>query len=145
MDRATPKHQDREPLSGLVERVTFHSPEIGFCMLRVKVRGKRDPVTVLGSAAEIRAGEHVQASGHWEQHPEHGMQFRAYFLAVTPPSSCEGIERYLASGLIKGIGPHFAKRLVVIVGKRKAVAIAVRNIRGRGRWSKLKEWLAVAG
>ncbi len=117
MDRDQRQHQNREPLSGLVERVTFHSAETGFCVLRVKVRGKRDPVTVLGSAAEIRAGEHVQASGHWEQHREHGMQFRAHFLAVTPPSSREGIERYLSSGLIKGIGPHFAKRLVAAFGE----------------------------
>jgi len=98
------KVKEREPLSGLVERV--------FCVLRVKVRGQRDLVTVLGSAAEIHAGEHIQASGHWEQHREHGPQFRAHLLQVTPPSSREGIERYLASGLIKGIGPHFAKRLV---------------------------------
>jgi exodeoxyribonuclease V alpha subunit len=109
--------KEREPLSGLVERVTFHNAESGFCVLRVKVRGQRDLVTVLGSAAEIHAGEHIQASGHWEQHREHGAQFRALFLQVTPPSSREGIERYLASGLIKGIGPHFAKRLVAAFGE----------------------------
>jgi exodeoxyribonuclease V alpha subunit len=113
----TSEAKEREPLSGLIERVTFHSPESGFCVLRVKVRGRRDLVTVLGSAAEIHAGEHIQASGHWEQHREHGPQFRALFLEVTPPSSHEGIERYLASGLIKGIGPHFAKRLVAAFGE----------------------------
>lgn len=58
----------REPLSGLVERVTFHSADTGFCVLRVKVRGHRDVVTVLGSAAEVHAGEHIQASGQWQQH-----------------------------------------------------------------------------
>jgi hypothetical protein len=109
--------KERAPLSGLVERVTFHNAESGFCVLRVKMRGQRDLVTVLGSAAEIHAGEHIQASGHWEQHREHGPQFRALFLQVTPPSSREGIERYLASGLIKGIGPHFAKRLVAAFGE----------------------------
>ena len=87
------KMKVREPLSGLVERVTFHSGETGFCVLRVKVRGQRDLVTVLGSAAEIHGGEHIQASGQWEQHREHGAQFRAQFLQVTPPSSREGIER----------------------------------------------------
>jgi exodeoxyribonuclease V alpha subunit len=112
MRQPTGEANEREPLSGLIERVTFHNAESGFCVLRVKVRGRRDLVTVLGSAAEIHAGEHIQASGHWEQHREHGAQFRALFLQVTPPSSREGIERYLASGLIKGIGPHFAKRLV---------------------------------
>ena len=108
---------DREPLSGLVERVTFHSSETGFCVLRVKVRGHRDLVTVLGSAADIHTGEYVQASGHWERHREHGMQFRALFLQVTAPTSLEGIERYLGSGMIKGIGPHFAKRLVKTFGE----------------------------
>ena len=107
---------DREPLSGLVERVTFHSSETGFCVLRVKVRGHRDLVTVLGSAADIHSGEYVQASGHWERHRDHGMQFRALFLQVTAPTSLEGIERYLGSGMIKGIGPHFAKRLVKTFG-----------------------------
>jgi exodeoxyribonuclease V alpha subunit len=82
---------ERETLSGLVERVTFHSAETGFCVLRVKVRGQRDLVTVIGSAADIHAGEHIQASGHWEQHREHGAQFRAVLLQVTPPSSREGI------------------------------------------------------
>ena len=77
---------DREPLSGLVERVTFHSSETGFCVLRVKVRGHRDLVTVLGSAADIHSGEYVQASGRWERHRDHGMQFRALFLQVTSNS-----------------------------------------------------------
>lgn len=117
MNKSAPDAREREPLSGLVERVTFHSADTGFCVLRVKVRGKRDPVTILGSAAEIHAGEHVQASGHWEQHREHGPQFRALFLQVTPPSSREGVERYLGSRLIKGIGPHFAKRLVAAFGE----------------------------
>ena len=72
MRQPTGEAKEREPLSGVVERVTFHSAESGFCVLRVKVRGRRDLVTVLGSAAEIHAGEHIQASGHWEQHREHG-------------------------------------------------------------------------
>jgi exodeoxyribonuclease V alpha subunit len=107
----------REPLAGLVERVTFHSAESGFCVLRVKVRGHRDLVTVLGSAAEVHAGESIQASGQWQQHREHGLQFRANHLQVVPPSSIEGIRRYLGSGMIKGIGPHFASRLVAAFGE----------------------------
>jgi exodeoxyribonuclease V alpha subunit len=107
----------REPLSGLVERVTFHSAETGFCVLRVKVRGHRDLVTVLGSAAEVHAGAHIQASGQWQQHREHGLQFRASVLQIVPPSSIEGIRRYLGSGLIKGIGRHFADRLVKAFGE----------------------------
>src|SRR5271154_850419 len=103
---------DREPLAGLVERVTFHSADSGFCVLRIKARGHRDLVTVLGAAPSIAAGEYIQASGTWENHREHGVQFRATFLRVTAPTSAEGMEKYLGSGLIKGIGPTFAQRLV---------------------------------
>ena len=109
--------KDREPLSGLVERVTFHSADTGFCVLRVKVRGHRELVTVLGSAASIQPGEFIQASGRWDNHREHGMQFRTTFLKVMPPSSLDGIEKYLGSGMIKGIGPHFAKKLVKAFGE----------------------------
>ena len=109
--------KDREPLSGLVERVTFHSPDTGFCVLRVKVRGHRDLVTVLGSAASIQPGEFIQASGRWDTHREHGLQFKTTFLKVMPPSSLDGIEKYLGSGMIKGIGPHFAKKLVRAFGE----------------------------
>ena len=85
--------EQREPLAGLVECVTFHNADAGFAVLRVKVRGHRDLVTVLGSAAEVHAGEHIEASGRWERHRDHGMQFRALFLQVTPPSSLQGMER----------------------------------------------------
>ncbi len=103
---------DREPLSGLVERVTFHNPDSGFCVLRVKVSGHHELVTLLGSAPSVAAGEYIQASGNWETHRDHGRQFRATFLRVTPPTSAEGMEKYLGSSLIKGIGPVFAQRLV---------------------------------
>ena len=72
---------------------------------------------MLGSAAEVHAGESIQANGQWQQHREHGLQFRASFLQVVPPSSIEGIRRYLGSGMIKGIGPHFAGRLVAAFGE----------------------------
>jgi exodeoxyribonuclease V alpha subunit len=71
---------DREPLAGLVERVTFHNANSSFCVLRIKARGHRDLVTVLGAAPSIAAGEYIQASGTWENHREHGVQFRAAFL-----------------------------------------------------------------
>jgi exodeoxyribonuclease V alpha subunit len=108
---------DREPLSGLVERVTFHSPESGFCVLRVKVRGHRELVTVIGSAASVQPGEFIQCSGRWDNHRDHGMQFKTTFLKVMPPSSIDGIEKYLGSGMIRGIGPHFAKKLVKAFGE----------------------------
>jgi exodeoxyribonuclease V alpha subunit len=117
--RKVQTHQDgdREPLSGLVERVTFHSPDTGFCVLRVKVRGHRELVSVLGSAASVQPGEFIQCSGRWDNNRDHGMQFKTTFLKVMPPSSIEGIEKYLGSGMIKGIGPHFAKKLVKAYGE----------------------------
>lgn len=101
-----------EALDGLIERVTFHSPESGFCVLRVKVRGNRDQVTVVGTLPQVQAGEWIQAQGQWMIDREHGQQFKAQILHTAAPTTLEGKEKYLASGLIKGIGPAFAKRLV---------------------------------
>jgi exodeoxyribonuclease V alpha subunit len=102
----------RENLAGLVERVTFHNEDNGFCVLRVKARGQRDLITVVGHAAAIGAGEFVQVSGRWINDRTHGVQFRADFLRAAPPTTAEGIEKYLASGMIKGIGPIYARKLV---------------------------------
>ena len=106
-----------EVLAGLVDRVTFDNPENGFCVLRVKARGQRDLITVLGHAAMISAGEFVQASGTWINDRTHGVQFRASFLKATAPTTVEGIEKYLASGMIRGIGPVYAKKLVRAFGE----------------------------
>lgn len=106
-----------EVLAGLVERVTFHSEESGFCVLRVKARGHRDLVTTVGHAAMISAGEWITASGIWLNDRTHGLQFKAHFLKTSAPSSLDGIEKYLGSGMIKGIGPVYAKRLVRMFGK----------------------------
>ena len=105
-----------EVLAGAVERVTFHNPENGFCVLRVKARGQKDLITVVGRVAMITAGEFVQVSGSWVNDRTHGQQFRAAFLKTSPPTTPEGIERYLASGLIRGIGPVYARRLVRAFG-----------------------------
>jgi len=101
-----------ERLSGSVERVTFHSEESGFCVLRTKVKGHRDFITVVGSAASVSPGEYIECLGTWLNDRTHGLQFKAQQLIVVPPSTLEGIEKYLGSGMVKGIGPHFAKVLV---------------------------------
>ena len=113
---ASPAAPDREVLAGLVERVTFHNAETGFCVLRVKARGQRDLITVVGHAAAISAGEFVQATGVWINDRTHGLQFQASFLRAAPPTTAEGIEKYLASGMIRGIGPIYAKKLVRAFG-----------------------------
>ncbi len=107
----------QERLSGSVERVTFHSDETGFCVLRVKVRGRKDPVTVIGSAASIAPGEFVECLGFWHNDRTHGLQFKARQMRAVLPGTREGIEKYLASGMVKGIGPHFAKVLVRAFGE----------------------------
>jgi len=106
-----------EVLAGLVERVTFHNSENGFCVLQVKARGHRDLVTTVGHAAMISAGEWITASGIWLNDRTHGLQFKAHFLRTSAPSTVDGIEKYLGSGMIRGIGPVYAKRLVKAFGK----------------------------
>ena len=113
---------DRQPvdevLAGLVERVTFHNAENGFCVLRAKARGHRDLVTVVGHAATISAGEWITASGEWVNDRTHGQQFKARFLQTSAPTSIDGIEKYLGSGMIRGIGPVYAKKLVRAFGEK---------------------------
>lgn len=110
--------QPLERLSGSVERVTFHSEESGFCVLRLKVRGYKNLVTLIGNAAYVNAGEYIEAHGNWLNDKKHGVQFKASELKIVPPSTIEGIEKYLASGMIKGIGPFFAKKLVRAFGEK---------------------------
>src|ERR1700744_5852607 len=107
-----------EALAGLVERVTFHNAENGFCVLRAKARGHRDLVTVVGHAAIISAGEWSTASGEWINDRTHGQQFKARFLKTSAPTSIEGIEKYLASGMIRGIGPVYARKMVKAFGEK---------------------------
>jgi len=97
--------QPLEALAGTIERVTFHSPETGFYVLKVQARGKRDLVPVIGHAPAIRAGEWITATGIWHTDRQHGLQFKADTLKVTPPTGTEGIEKYLASDHMRGIGP----------------------------------------
>jgi exodeoxyribonuclease V alpha subunit len=108
--------QPTEVLAGSIERVTFHNAENGFCVLRIKARGHRELVTVVGHAAEISAGEWVTVSGTWVNSREHGQQFKAAFLRASPPTTAEGIEKYLGSGMIRGIGPIYASKLVTAFG-----------------------------
>ena len=101
-----------ESLSGLIERVTFFNEENGYGVLKVKAKGHRDLVTVVGSLPSVSAGEWLTAQGQWVQDREFGLQFRADMLTSTPPTTKEGIEKYLGSGMVKGIGPVYAKKLV---------------------------------
>jgi exodeoxyribonuclease V alpha subunit len=114
---STAARDQREVLAGLVERVTFHNSDNGFCVLRIKARGVRDLITMVGHAPTISAGEFVQATGVWVNDRTHGPQFKASFLRAAPPTTVEGIEKYLGSGMIRGIGPIYGKRLVQAFGE----------------------------
>jgi exodeoxyribonuclease V alpha subunit len=116
--KTTRESSTQEVLAGLVERVTFHNAENGFCVLRAKARGHRDLVTVVGHAAIISAGEWITASGEWINDRAHGQQFKARFLKTSAPSSIDGIEKYLGSGTIRGIGPVYAKKMVKAFGDK---------------------------
>src|SRR3990170_6743465 len=113
-----PQSSTQEVLAGLVERVTFYNTENGFCVLRAKARGHRDLVTVVGHAATIAAGEWITASGEWINDRTHGQQFKARFLRTSLPNSADGIEKYLSSGMIRGVGLVYAKKLVRAFGEK---------------------------
>src|ERR1700734_1325245 len=117
----TPKLESssaQEVLAGLVERVTYHNAENGFCVLRAKARVHRDVVTVVGHAATRSAGEWITATGDWVNDRTHGQQFKARFLRTSTPTSADGIEKYLCSGMIRGIGPAYAKKLLRAFGEK---------------------------
>jgi exodeoxyribonuclease V alpha subunit len=107
----------QETLTGLIERVTFFNEENGFAVLKVKVRGQREAVTVVGSVPSANPGEWLTAEGGWVQDREFGRQFKATLLQSTAPTTREGIEKYLGSGMVKGIGPVYAKKLVEKFGE----------------------------
>ncbi len=114
MSNSTENPLDR--LAGLVERVTFHNEENGFCVLRLKVKGERELITLIGHTPAVSPGEYASASGNWVTDREHGRQFRAVFVKISPPTTLTGIERYLGSGMVKGIGPIYAGKLVGAFG-----------------------------
>lgn len=107
-----------ESLTGLIERVTYQNPETGFVVLKVKAEGQRELVTVVGQVTSVAAGEYVEATGQWTVDRDHGRQFKAQELKSSRPTSAEGIERYLAAGAIRGIGPQLAARIVGIYKER---------------------------
>src|SRR5262249_32807361 len=113
-----PEPPNQEVLAGIVERVTYHNTENGFCVLRASARGHRDVVTVVGHAATIAAGERITASGEWVNDRTHGQQVKARFLRTSPPTSADGIEKYLSSGMIRGVGPGYARKRARAFGEK---------------------------
>ena len=117
MPKPSANEQPQQTLSGSVDRVTFHNDETGFSVLKVIISGRKLPVTVVGQIPNIVPGESITAGGEWINDRTHGRQFKAESLKSHPPDSLEGIEKFLGSGLIKGIGPVYAGKLIKHFGK----------------------------
>ena len=107
---------DLEQLGGEVERLVYSSEESGFTICCLVVPGRREPVTVAGNMPGIQPGERLHLRGRWINHPVHGYQFRADSYSSQLPASANAVRRYLASSLVKGIGPVLAGRLVDCFG-----------------------------
>jgi exodeoxyribonuclease V alpha subunit len=114
-----------DTLIGSVERVTFYNPENGYSVLRLRPEGGRPPgmsreglVTVTGNLPELAPGEHLKLLGSWVNHPKHGLQFQVEICEQALPATLAGARRYLGSGLVKGIGPRLAERIVDHFGER---------------------------
>jgi len=114
-----------DSLTGSVERITFYNPENGYTVLRLRPDSQmahrftnksslnaEGLATVVGNLPELSPGEHLALQGQWDNHPKHGPQFKAEVCEQTLPATVAGIEGYLGSGMIKGIGPRFAERIV---------------------------------
>ena len=104
-------------LTGVIERITFHSSESGYTVARLNTGNVKQLITIVGSFANIQAGQTLQLQGQWREHPQYGSQFQVVRYKETKPATLTGIEKYLGSGLIKGIGPVTARRIVKCFGK----------------------------
>lgn len=113
-----PTAESLTKLSGQVERITYVNPENGYTVARLKVRGQRELVTVVGSLMGPAPGEILNMLGEWKNHPRFGEQFKVVYYRSVVPATVYGIEKYLGSSMIKGIGPVMAKRIVKRFGKR---------------------------
>src|SRR5262245_55204486 len=104
--------EDHQSITGSVERVTYHNEQNGYTVLRFHIPGHGEPITVVGNFSAVSPGESLRLTGWWTTHPQYGDQFKAVDYAVTRPATVAGIQKYLGSGLIKGVGPVTARRIV---------------------------------
>ena len=126
---AAPGNRGVDTLTGSVERVTFYNPENGYSVLRLRPERGQIPgagrglsneglATITGNLPELVPGQYVSLRGRWVNHPKHGLQFEVEVCEHTLPATVAGIRRYLGSGLIRGIGPRLAERIVEHFGKQ---------------------------
>ncbi len=113
---ASSDNSPTESLQGVIERLTFHSEETGYTVARVKAPRTSELITIVGNFANIQAGQTLQLEGIWRDHPKYGQQFQVTQYRETKPATLTGLEKYLGSGLIKGVGGVTAKRIVAHFG-----------------------------
>ncbi|MDR3319756.1 MAG: ATP-dependent RecD-like DNA helicase [Desulfovibrio sp.] len=116
-------------IRGQLERVTFSNEETGYTIAKLKVYGRRDLVTIVGNIMNPTPGEVMKVKGEWANHSKFGEQFKVVYYQCTVPATTKGIEKYLGSGLIKGIGPVMAKRIVAAFGDKTLTVIEERSDR----------------
>ena len=105
-----------ERLRGVVERITYQNEENGYSVLRLRAKGFNDLITAVGNMPEVHIGSVLTLQGQWKVDAKYGRQFSIESYEETLPATVYGIEKYLGSGLIKGIGPKYAKRIVQTFG-----------------------------
>jgi exodeoxyribonuclease V alpha subunit len=125
-------------LEGVVDRVIFAAPEDHYAVLRFKIKGRRQPVILVGALAGVKEGEELQVKGRYARHPRFGEQFQVVWWYAVLPATVAGIQKYLASGLIKGVGPETARRLVEHFGSETLEVIdqtpeRLAEVKGLGR------------
>ncbi|MCX5816468.1 MAG: helix-hairpin-helix domain-containing protein, partial [Proteobacteria bacterium] len=106
------KDKTQLEIKGQIERITYYNEENGYTIAKVKVQGRVDLVTIVGNIVSLIPGEVLKLQGFWDNHPKYGEQFKVVSYESIMPATVKGIEKYLGSGMIKGIGPVTAKRLV---------------------------------
>jgi exodeoxyribonuclease V alpha subunit len=140
-------------LEGQIERVVFTSEDTGYTVVQFKIDGRPEPVTVVGSLHSPTPGEMLRLQGQWTTHPRYGRQFKADRHETQVPATAEGIRRYLGSGMVRGIGPEMARRIVETFGEQTLEVIdgnadALNRVEGigpkrvdmiRDAWNRQKE------
>ncbi len=114
----------KEEITGIIEKVTFHNPDNGFCVLKIRVKGHKERVALVGHVTTVSPGEFLHASGTWINDNNYGQQFKADIIETRLPTTKEAIQKYLSSGMVRGIGEHYAKKLIKVFGTQVLDIIA---------------------
>lgn len=118
MDEIGTQDASLTKIEGVVEKVTYHNEDNGFTVLKVKAKGFVEPITVVGHVSAVTVGEYLVGWGEWVHNKDYGQQLKARAIKLIPPTTVDGIERYLKSGAIRGIGPLLASKLVKAFGEK---------------------------